>query len=82
MVTPQIAAAAPTQLCPLCGRRLQHISSNETTHNYACFQHDIPFYLNYHYLFLDNDGRIKEVARENGNGKVPANYDPRLRKGY
>jgi len=76
MTTPQLAAAAPVKLCPLCGRRMQHCGTNVTTHNYACFQHDQVFYLNYHYAFLDENGRIKEApARE--PGKVPANYDPR-----
>jgi len=86
MTTPQIIAAAPPQLCPLCGRRMQHCGSNETTHNYACFQHDIPFYFNFHYKFLDENGKIKEVVPRERNpyktGKDDTNYDPRISKRY
>jgi len=84
MATPQLSAAAPVKLCPLCGRRMQHVTTNETTHNYACFQHDIPFYFNYHYVFMDEDGRIKEAPESSGrtnpyrNGNKEPNYDPRL----
>lgn len=82
MPTPQITAAAPTQLCPLCGRRMQHCGTSETTHNYACFQHDVPFYLNVHHKFMDEHGRIREAIPRERNpyktGKETTNYDPRL----
>ena len=79
MPTPQLSASAPVKLCPLCGRRMQHVSTNTTTHNYACFQHDSPFYFNYHYAFTDENGRIREAPDRVGKErKVPANYDPRL----
>jgi hypothetical protein len=82
MPTPQLAAAAPVKLCPLCGRRMQHCGTNVTTHNYACFQHDQVFYLNYHYAFLDENGNIKVRELEKGETfsrrKVEPNYDPRL----
>ena len=79
MTTPQLSAAAPAKLCPLCGRRMQHISTNETTYYYACFQHDSPFYFNYHYAFTDEGGRIREAPdRAEGirQARIAANYDP------
>ena len=64
MPTPQLQAAAPLQPCPLCGRRMQHFNTTETTHSYACYSHDIPYYVNVHYKFLDPDGRIREMLIE------------------
>jgi len=43
---------------------MQHFNTTETTHSYACYSHDIPYYVNVHYKFLDPDGRIREMLIE------------------
>lgn len=76
MPTPQIAASAPVKYCPKCGRQMQVLSTSDTTWTYVCYSHSAqnagttePFYLNVHFKFLDEDGRIRvkeDVKRGKG----------------
>jgi len=66
MPTPQIAASAPLRDCPKCGRRMQVLATSETCWTYVCYSHTFqnagtndPFYINVHFKFLDENGRIK-----------------------
>lgn len=66
MPTPQIASSAPVRDCPKCGRRMQLLTTTETSWTYVCYAHTQqnadttePFYLNIHHKFLDENGRIK-----------------------
>ena len=68
MTTPQLSSAAPVQLCPKCGRRMQILSVSDTTYSYICTAHSLqnsdsadPYYLNIHFKFVESDGRIKEM---------------------
>ena len=64
-VTPQIASGAPEVSCPQCGRRMQLLSTTNTSFSYVCYAHSPqnaesaePYYLNLH-KFTDENGRVK-----------------------
>lgn len=67
MPTPQIAAAAPSKDCPICGRRMQLLATTPSTYQYVCYAHSPgqnadssdPYYLNVHHSVKYNpDGTI------------------------
>ena len=88
MPTPQLQSAAPDKYCPKCGRRMQVLSTTESSWNYVCYSHTLqnsdtmePFYLNVHFKSLDENGNIKVMDDETNPYKKgrrgPISYDPR-----
>lgn len=85
MPTPQILASAPEKFCPKCGRRMQHLSSSNSTHHYACYAHTLqntdttePFYLNVHFTFkVGADGKLLTKDGVEASAIPPTERKPR-----